>query len=205
MSAGPSMSAQLAIRATEHLHRRPLHTLLDHLVSSRAARATYGVEVVVTYDPSKPDHRERQDRSYVDFTGATCLSGAFTAILLKGTRVSETQEFKRTYRLTTAILQRLKSSEVAITVYRGDKENPQWINEDKLAFSPLCTVHADTSAVEPKVYEGGSLTDGQPRRHYSIAYDVVLLFGLTELQAQLRWKENGVTKLGPATIIYEDD
>jgi len=56
---------------------------LDHLVSSRTARATYGVEVVVTYDSSKPDHRKRQDRSYVDFTGVTCLSGAFTAILLK--------------------------------------------------------------------------------------------------------------------------
>ena len=56
------------------------------------------------------------------------------------------------------------------------------------SFFNLCTVYADTSKVpKPKI--------ANPRgHHYEVRYEVALFFGLTELKAQLVWKENGVEK-----------
>jgi hypothetical protein len=54
-------------------------------------------------------------------------------------------------------------------------------------FSTLCNVHADTSKVASTI---------SPRRGYAglqfyrQQFSIVLMFGLTELQAQLCWKED---------------
>ena len=53
-------------------------------------------------------------------------------------------------------------------------------------YTQLCTIQADLSGVpmlsQPKATGTGTF--------YKIHYDLVLLFGLTELKAQLAWKEN---------------
>ena len=50
----------------------------------------------------------------------------------------------------------------------------------------LCTIEADLSRApilaRPKATGKGSF--------YLVKYDVILLFGMTELQAQVAWKEN---------------
>lgn len=54
-------------------------------------------------------------------------------------------------------------------------------------FSTLCTIKADTSEMAKNM---------KPRRnkfgvnYYEQSFDVALLFGLTELKAQICWKEN---------------
>jgi len=54
-------------------------------------------------------------------------------------------------------------------------------------FSTLCNVHADTSNVASTI---------SPRRGYAglqfyrQQFSIILMFGLTELQAQLSWTEN---------------
>ncbi|KIM71905.1 hypothetical protein PILCRDRAFT_93667 [Piloderma croceum F 1598] len=62
-------------------------------------------------------------------------------------------------------------------------------------FATLCTVEADTSqlinATRPHRGQGGVL-------FYEQIFSVVLLFGLTELKAQLCWMEDGEEKRGPA-------
>jgi hypothetical protein len=54
-------------------------------------------------------------------------------------------------------------------------------------FSTLCTVRADTTklakSVSPKRSAEGSL-------YYALEIKVILLFGLTELTAQVSWMEN---------------
>ena len=56
------------------------------------------------------------------------------------------------------------------------------------SFFDLCTVTADTSRVpKPKIKN----PEGS---HYEVGFEVALLFGLTELKAQLVWKEGGVEK-----------
>lgn len=54
-------------------------------------------------------------------------------------------------------------------------------------FTDLCEVTADVTKVknliEPQYNRHGS-------KYYSLTYDIVLLFGLTELKAQIAWIEN---------------
>ena len=58
-------------------------------------------------------------------------------------------------------------------------------------FSNLCTVHADTSQV-PKMLSPRCGFAGP--QFYRQQFNVVLMFGLTELQAQISWMENGAEK-----------
>ena len=61
-------------------------------------------------------------------------------------------------------------------------------------YTKLCTIEVDLSHLplppRPKYSGAGTI--------YYIEYDVVLLFGLTELQAMLAWKEN----VGPFLPLY---
>ena len=53
-------------------------------------------------------------------------------------------------------------------------------------YTKLCTIEADLSGApiltQPKASGKGSF--------YTVKYDIILLFGTTELQAQLAWREN---------------
>jgi len=40
---------------------------------------------------------------------------------------------------------------------------------------------------------------------YRLHFDIVLLFGMTELKAQIAWKENGIEKRSAAKIFYDPD
>ena len=58
-------------------------------------------------------------------------------------------------------------------------------------YSTLCTIEVDLSKL------GHSLVPHRNKdgvEYYKASYEVVLLFGLTELKAQLCWKDNGVLK-----------
>ena len=53
-------------------------------------------------------------------------------------------------------------------------------------YTKLCTIDADLSGVPmlslPKATGAGSF--------YRVDYDIILLFGMTELKAQIAWNEN---------------
>lgn len=52
-------------------------------------------------------------------------------------------------------------------------------------FDLLCKVDFETGRIKPV-----RQTSGSGVAYYKIDYDVVLLFGLTEIKAQVAWKEN---------------
>lgn len=54
-------------------------------------------------------------------------------------------------------------------------------------FSTLCTITADMSEVTKTLSPLRGLTGKQ---YYSQAYNIVVLFGMTELKAQISWIEN---------------
>ncbi|EEB95630.1 hypothetical protein MPER_05365, partial [Moniliophthora perniciosa FA553] len=60
---------------------------LDHHVSARVSRFTYGIEVLVPYDESNREHRRRSHTTFVNAAGVRMVPGAFSAILPQGTRV----------------------------------------------------------------------------------------------------------------------
>jgi hypothetical protein len=55
-------------------------------------------------------------------------------------------------------------------------------------FSDLCEVTADVAAVKKSTWPQLNLRSGAT--YYTLKFDVVLLFGLTELKAQIAWIEN---------------
>jgi len=87
-------------------------------------------------------------------------------------------------------------------------------------YSQLCTIEVDLSHLKPspKAVNASSST------YYKVDYELIMLFGGTELKAQLAWKENvsfafpfflgmtklingffkGVEKRSAAKIVYSD-
>ncbi|RXW25662.1 hypothetical protein EST38_g138 [Candolleomyces aberdarensis] len=88
---------------------------------------------------------------------------------------------------------------LGIGVFRPD--NHVWLIDEPEQYPIKCVIRADTSSVKrEKVYS--IIKDAD---YYQIDFDIVLIFGPTELKAQIAYLENGVEKRGPATIIYEED
>jgi hypothetical protein len=91
--------------------------------------------------------------------------------------------------------------------YKGERSTPQWIM-DEPGMSTLsenlstlyitavasdeyaveCIVKADISMVKREQHV--SDTNGRRHIYYTINFDLVLLFGLTELKAQIAYMEN---------------
>ncbi|KAI5991133.1 hypothetical protein EDD15DRAFT_1115401 [Pisolithus albus] len=161
---------------------------LDRLVSARAARFTYGIPCCHPYRPYDAEHRSKRLTAFTTLSGDQWLPNGFGSILIRGTEVSEEQEFRKSFYEEHADIFACRSLEVDIVAYRGTLENPLWMDEEKDSYTELCTILADTSKLTSSL---------QPRRrpdglgvYYTIAFDVVMLFGLTELKAQISWKEN---------------
>ncbi|KAI0738324.1 hypothetical protein C8Q80DRAFT_1262843 [Daedaleopsis nitida] len=197
---------------------------LEHFVSARIMKITYGTNVSVDFDPSDSEHRARKHDKYMRPSGRVMLRNAFSIILKKGTRVREKEEISQPYLQEARESRTLNSVTAEVICYRGKDDNPQWIDVESgecelymvqgpfthgpLAdwrrvaselYTPLCTIYADTSQVSRQAQSGSNGT------YYIQTFKIVLLCGMTELQAQLSWTENGVEKRGPAKIMYDDD
>jgi len=173
---------------------------LDHVVSSRMARFTYGISILVSYDSSRAEHRRRCHTAVTLPSGRICIPDAFSTILSKGTKVSEETEFQQPYQRERLNVSELDTISSEIICYRGNQTHPQWVDVEPSMFSTLCIISANTTqmarSLKSRAGKGGV-------RYYLLEYKIVLLFGLTELKAQISWMENGVEKRGPASIVYE--
>jgi hypothetical protein len=56
------------------------------------------------------------------------------------------------------------------------------------SFSDLCIVNADISALKTSIQPRTNQINGKD--YYVFAFDIVILFGLTEIKAQIAWMEN---------------
>ncbi|TEB20801.1 hypothetical protein FA13DRAFT_1672147 [Coprinellus micaceus] len=176
--------------------------VLDHSVGSRMSRFTYGANCHVPYNPNKEDHRLRATCISLSPSGLKTLPGFFSTILPKNTQVSETKEFKQSYFRESVFLSNFTNVSNTLDCYRGSVENPEWMDVDADNYATLCRVSADLSKMGKSLgpFEG---PDG--RLFYKANFDIILLFGLTELKAQVCWKENGVEERSPARIVYEPE
>lgn len=180
----------------------------------------YGTECHNAYDGSMPDHQARLHKVVTHADGRLYVPGAFSRIIpkvipsqfnvvtspqlvfftMQGTLVTEEQEFRANFICMSTT--RLSVITSGILSYQGAEQNPRWTDKEMGAypaefqrylhisddqegkFSTLCRVHAH---LPPKV----SLKQkGAQGSYFMATCDVVLLFGLTELKAQLSWKEN---------------
>ncbi|KAF8840352.1 hypothetical protein BDN67DRAFT_1011541, partial [Paxillus ammoniavirescens] len=174
---------------------------IDHLVTSRTSRFTYGIDGLHYYDSNLADHRERGKTQFVGPSGHIMLPKAFHPIVIKGTQVSEEQEFRRSFVVDRVSRSEYTSLENSILAYRGSLLRPTWMDKEAAYFTNMCTVVADTSKLIHSMSPLRSLNGGI---YYRLEFDVILLFGLTELKAQISWNDMGVEMRSPASIMYSD-
>ncbi|KAF8959231.1 hypothetical protein BDZ97DRAFT_1906233 [Flammula alnicola] len=178
---------------------------LDHFVRSRVSKITYGNFCHIPYDQNAADHRERISKTFTSVSGNKRISDSFDVILPKNTQVSETKEFKKSYFRESESKSEFKGASFSVWCYRGAVADPKWkdVDNSKPSFflviwvlrenyTKLCTIEIDLShlPLTPRSKPTGSGS------YYRLDYDIVLQFGLTELKAQVAWKEH---------IVYDPD
>jgi len=70
-------------------------------------------------------------------------------------------------------------------------------------YSELCTIEVNLSHLwnttnVQTILKGSGV-------YYKVSYELIMLFGGTEIEAQLSWKENGIEKRSPAKVLYTDN
>ncbi|KAI0750429.1 hypothetical protein C8Q74DRAFT_1394251 [Fomes fomentarius] len=159
---------------------------LEHFVSARVAKMTYGVEIMVEYDNKNPEHRARSHTRITRPSGRVMLRNGFATLLKKGTCVRDGEELINSDSCCHEARQSntLNSITLDILCYRGRESEPQWVDKEPELFPQLCTIYADTSQVvrDPRIGPSGV--------YYVQEFDIVLIGGMTELKAQLRWVQN---------------
>ncbi|RDB20568.1 Heat shock protein 12A [Hypsizygus marmoreus] len=176
---------------------------IDHFVTARVAKYAYGIGISHHYDETNVEHKKRSSRRYEDASGYELISRGFSIILPKDSQVSETTEFRSPYNYTMKSIESFRNElEIDILCYRGLSEKPEWTDVDTDMYSTLCTVKADVAqfktTLRPQLGKGS-------RIYFKLNFEVILSFGLTELTAQLSWKENGEEKRCSAEIVYDYD
>jgi len=174
---------------------------LDHFVRTRVSKFTYGTFGSKRYDPNDPDHRSRSHNVVTNAAGEKRIKDSFGIILPKNTQVSEMKEFRKRFWDISDSATSFGTSRVEVWCYRGNVVTPKWRDVDTNNYAKLCTVECDLSRASvitlPKTTGQGNF--------YAVNFDVILLFGMTELKAQVAWKENGIEKRSAAKIVYDPD
>ncbi|KAH8117833.1 hypothetical protein DFH11DRAFT_1740928 [Phellopilus nigrolimitatus] len=173
---------------------------LEHTVASRVARKTYGVNCHIQYSPLDPEHKRRKHLLFESLSGMSRMPGYFSTIVDKHTEVRETDHFDKEY------FQEVKMGQSTIInpnlyCYDGELPAPKWYDENEESIHHVCTIRADLS----KLCRPALLCSHKGKKYWKLDYEIELKFGLTELQARIKWKEDGKTKYGPAAIVYEED
>ncbi|KAJ6535550.1 hypothetical protein B0H19DRAFT_1271293 [Mycena capillaripes] len=163
---------------------------LDHYVSARISKHTYGIECVNLYNSNDAEHRARSNNASKNAAGDLMVPKNFSPILTKDTRVLAITEFRKPYFFVDNYPFRLRSADIQILCYRGQNQDPRWTDIE--------SVHADTSVISETLRP----QLGQSGIYYRLDIEMILSFGLTELKAQIAWVENGVGKRGPAELVY---
>ncbi|PBK82153.1 hypothetical protein ARMGADRAFT_1019748 [Armillaria gallica] len=175
---------------------------LDRAVTSRVSKFDYGVEISRVFVPGDPEYEKRKDKAYIIASGAFVVGDQFSIVIPKNTHVYDDTEFRQVYNKSNEHLSKLSTISTDILYYRGSKENPCWMDNEPNLYPVLCRVTADTREAA-KGLKLQRRPDG--KGFFRLDYDVILLFGKTELKAQISWKEDGVEKRGPARVVYDRD
>ncbi|KAH9485815.1 Heat shock 70 kDa protein 12B [Psilocybe cubensis] len=174
---------------------------LDHFVRTRVSKVTYGNFCHIPFDPTSPEHKLRSASTFMSVSGTKRISDSFDIILPKNTQVTEMKEFRKSYFRESEARSEFKAAVFAVWCYRGLVAEPRWKDVDTANYTKLCTIEIDLSNV-PLSPRSKPNSAGV---YYRLDYDIVLLFGLTELKAQVAWKEGNTEKRSAAKIVYDPD
>ncbi|KAK1234386.1 hypothetical protein PQX77_002424 [Marasmius sp. AFHP31] len=183
---------------------------VDHIVSTRVSRFTYGINCHIDFDPENPQHVLRNMQVIRSDIGKLELHDSFHTILERGKRVTEETEIRKDYYIARRDRDHpeLNHIDQKILVYEGTEDEPQWMdNETRSQFRQVATLRADTGHLKRKMAssQGKRRRKNSSSEYWQIDFAIVLLFGGTELKAQLAWQERGRERRSPIEIVYEHD
>ncbi|KIL60592.1 hypothetical protein M378DRAFT_83572 [Amanita muscaria Koide BX008] len=164
---------------------------LDHYVTARVSKYSYGLMINTIFDPTNPEHAHRRNTRFMDADGKYKIPGGFDTILKKGTTVNEETEFRQSYtvHLTPKEFTRWTEDCTFLKCYQGEAESPpEWIDLEPNSFHDTCVIKADVTNVKENM--NSKYEPPTQKRYYRFGHDVKMLFGLTELKAYVTWKEN---------------
>ncbi|KAI0643476.1 hypothetical protein C8Q79DRAFT_182232 [Trametes meyenii] len=175
---------------------------LEHHVTARVMKKTYGTDYSPLFRPGDPQHIAHISQIKMLPSGLMCIRGAFETILTKGTRLRVKEEISKKYTRHSRDERMLTELSERIICYDGEKSDATlWMADEPEHFTTLCTVSANMRQVT-KIRRVGR--DGV---YHAQNFEILLICGSTELQAQIRWMENSATKgeerRSPAEVIYD--
>ncbi|KAG6371758.1 hypothetical protein JVT61DRAFT_9110 [Boletus reticuloceps] len=103
---------------------------LDHRVSARVSKFTYGTQCAVEFNKNNEQHKLRAASAIPRPLGHMVLPNTFSAILHKGTAVSETKDFRKDFITECAERTSCDTITTKIVCYRGDASNPRWTDSE---------------------------------------------------------------------------
>ncbi|KAM6497416.1 hypothetical protein JOM56_007889 [Amanita muscaria] len=164
---------------------------LDHYVSARVSKYSYGLKINALFDPTDREHARRKHTKFMQADGEYRIPGGFSTILNKDTAVSEETKFSKQYNvlLTPEEFTQWKADYTFLKCYQGDAESPpKWIDLEPNAFHNTCVIKADMTNVKKNM--SSEYDPRTKKRYYRFDHEVEILFGLTELKAYTTWQEN---------------
>ncbi|KAF8161604.1 hypothetical protein B0H34DRAFT_386789 [Crassisporium funariophilum] len=165
---------------------------IDHYVQTRVSKLTYGSKGSIDYNSSNAEHRSRAHKTFTSVSGIRRIDSIFWVILATNTQVPETNEIRRAHYWEFYTTAAMNSAKTYLYCYRGTIGDAAWMDTDPDKYFELCTIEVDmshlahSSSVEVIKKPSGT--------YYKVHYDIIMLFGGTEIKAQLAWKDNGVEK-----------
>ncbi|KAG8919318.1 hypothetical protein FRC02_001749 [Tulasnella sp. 418] len=175
---------------------------LDHRVSARVAKWTYGVYQSPAFSEWNAEHLRRRGDMYVDpASGWKFVKGGFHSHVKRGTVVQETQTTRLQYSQYFTTRQENTSVLVNLVCYKGGLTDIDWVDEDPLNFETLCFF---TASIPASVLTQGTKAD-RSGFCWECKYDAVVSFGTTEFKCRVEWKDaQGRTQSGVATPVWNE-
>ncbi|KAF8814878.1 hypothetical protein BYT27DRAFT_7081226 [Phlegmacium glaucopus] len=174
---------------------------IDHFVQTRVSKLTYGSRGSIDYNSNDAEHRKRS--TFTAISGIKRIDNVFWVILsgasTSNKQVPETNEIRRSHYWEFTNLTGLSSAKSYIYCYRGIVTDAAFMDTNAELYSELCTIEVDLSHLwgTPTIQ---TIPKGSGV-YYKVAYELVMLFGGTEIEVQVCWKEHVRIHFSPKNLL----
>ncbi|KLO12785.1 hypothetical protein SCHPADRAFT_940958 [Schizopora paradoxa] len=168
-------------------------------VTARMSRTCYGTDCLTLFDPFDADHIKRRDLVTPSPFGGHKIGPIFSCIAKKDESIEVSEAYCKSYLRRVLNKDDARHTSSSIYCYDGDDPVPLWFEENKGKFRELCKLEADLSGrcTDKTRRNLGGLVD-----YWLLDFEIELKLGTTELEARIKWEQNGQTLYGPVRVVY---
>ncbi|KZV96891.1 hypothetical protein EXIGLDRAFT_764958 [Exidia glandulosa HHB12029] len=179
---------------------------IQHYVTARAARYTFGVSRWEHWEPDKfPQQMERERAAERGGNGDVMIPGCFSVMVRKNQVVDSDTPISMPLQWDGTVPSDFGLEAWSMGLLVSDSENPgYWADSERVkgglapGIRKACTLTANLSgmlgALKWYIATSGKLW-------YRAEYNVEVYFGQTSLKAYITWKEKGKIMKGPVSIV----